>query len=78
MTIGAILFARFWWMGRRLEKKPANIVARSSRYVLLTSSPIATDLLKDKKKVTVRFEAKNGEAIPGVFGIRMVRADAER
>ena len=40
--------------------------------------PIATDLLKDKKKVTVRFEAKNGEAIPGVFGIRMVRADAER
>ena len=40
--------------------------------------PITADLLKDKKKVTVRFEAKNGEATPGVFGIRIVRADAER
>ena len=39
---------------------------------------MANDLLKDKKKVTVRFEAKNGAAIPGVFGIRMVRADVER
>jgi uncharacterized protein len=40
--------------------------------------PIAADLLKDKKNVTVRFEARNGATIPGVFGIRMVRADAER
>jgi hypothetical protein len=39
---------------------------------------IPADLLKDKKKVTVRFEATNGDATPGVFGVRMVRADAER
>jgi len=26
----------------------------------------------------VRFEAKNREVTPGVFGIRIVRADAER
>jgi len=40
--------------------------------------PIAAELLKDKKKVTVRFETGNGNATPGVFGIRMVRADADR
>jgi len=28
--------------------------------------------------VTVRFEATNGNEIGGVFGIRMIRADAER
>jgi DUF1680 family protein len=35
-------------------------------------------LVRDKRKVTVRFEAKNGTEIPGVFGIRVIRADAER
>ncbi|HWR36555.1 MAG TPA: beta-L-arabinofuranosidase domain-containing protein [Clostridia bacterium] len=39
---------------------------------------LPADLVKDKKKVTVRFEATNGTAISTVFGIRMVRANAER
>ena len=34
------------------------------------------DLTKGKQKVTVRFQAKDGASIPGVFGIRTVRADA--
>jgi uncharacterized protein len=34
------------------------------------------DMVKGKQKVTVRFQAKDGNAIPGVFGIRTVRADA--
>ena len=34
------------------------------------------DIVKGKQKVTVRFQAKEGSAIPGVFGIRTVRADA--
>jgi hypothetical protein len=34
------------------------------------------DMVKGKQKVTVRFQAKEGSAIPGVFGIRTVRADA--
>jgi hypothetical protein len=37
---------------------------------------IPAELLKDKHKVTVRFEATNGNEISCVFGIRMVRADA--
>jgi uncharacterized protein len=32
----------------------------------------------DKQKITVRFEASAGSDIPGVFGIRTVRADAPR
>ena len=38
--------------------------------------PLPLDMVKGKQKVTVRFQAKDGEAIPGVFGIRTVRADA--
>jgi len=37
---------------------------------------IPAALLDGKQKVTVRFEAAPGTDIPGVFGIRMVRADA--
>jgi DUF1680 family protein len=36
------------------------------------------DMVKGKQKVTVRFQAKEGDAIPGVFGIRIVRGDALR
>lgn len=38
--------------------------------------PLPLDMVKGKQKVTVRFQAKDGNAIPGVFGIRTVRADA--
>lgn len=39
---------------------------------------IPAELLKDKKKVTVRFQATGGNEIAAVFGVRMIRADAER
>ncbi len=39
---------------------------------------IPADLGQDKKKVTVRFQAKGGNEIAAVFGIRTIRADAER
>jgi hypothetical protein len=40
--------------------------------------PLPLDMVKGKQKVTVRFQAKEGDTIPGVFGIRTVRADAAR
>jgi len=40
--------------------------------------PIPADLIQGKEKVTVRFQATAGNAVAGVFGIRMIRADAER
>jgi hypothetical protein len=40
--------------------------------------PVPAELVAGKQKVTVRFEAAPGNDIPGVFGIRMIRADAPR
>jgi hypothetical protein len=34
------------------------------------------ELVTGKQKITVRFQAKEGAAVPGVFGIRTIRADA--
>ena len=39
---------------------------------------IPTELVKDKQKVTVRFQATAGNEIPTVFGLRTIRANAER
>jgi DUF1680 family protein len=39
---------------------------------------LPTELVQGNQKVTVRFEAFTGSDIPGVFGIRIVRADAAR
>ncbi len=39
---------------------------------------LSPELIAGKQKVTVRFEAASGSDIPGVFGIRMIRADAPR
>lgn len=39
---------------------------------------IPAELVKGRQKVTVRFQATGGNEIAAVFGIRMIRADAER
>ena len=39
---------------------------------------IPAEMIEGKQKVTVRFEASGGSEIPGVFGVRIVRADAAR
>ena len=39
---------------------------------------IPADLVKEKQKVTIRFQATDGNEIAAVFGIRTIRADAER
>src|SRR6185436_6645468 len=39
---------------------------------------IPPNLVEGKQKVTVRFQATNGNEIAAVFGIRTIRADAER
>ncbi len=40
--------------------------------------PVAADLVQGKEKVTVRFQAVGDDSVAGVFGIRMIRADADR
>jgi uncharacterized protein len=39
---------------------------------------VPAELVKDKKKVTVKFQATGGNETATVFGVRTVRADAER
>lgn len=39
---------------------------------------LPAELVQGKQRVTVRFEASTGGEIPGVFGIRIVRADMAR
>lgn len=39
---------------------------------------IPADLVQGKEKVTVRFQAADGSATAGVYGIRTIRADAQR
>ncbi|HEX7655338.1 MAG TPA: DUF6805 domain-containing protein, partial [Verrucomicrobiae bacterium] len=40
--------------------------------------PMPADLLNGKKRVTVRLQATQGQAIAAVFGLRVIRADAVR
>jgi uncharacterized protein len=40
--------------------------------------PIPSTVVQGKQKVTVRFQAGSDSEIPGVFGLRIIRADAER
>jgi uncharacterized protein len=40
--------------------------------------PIPAEIIRGKQKVTVRFQAVDANEIAAVFGLRMVRADAER
>jgi hypothetical protein len=39
---------------------------------------IPAELIQSKKKVSVRFEAADGNTISGVYGIRMIRGDVSR
>ena len=39
---------------------------------------LPADLVKGRKKVTIRFEATKGNEIASVFGLRMIRADLPR
>lgn len=39
---------------------------------------LPADLIKDKKKVTIRFQAVGPNEVAAIYGIRTIRADAER
>ena len=56
---------------QNVDRKSPEEVARffEVRY------PIPAELLKDKQKVTVRFQAAEGSELAGVFGLRMLDAD---
>lgn len=58
-----------------IERSPPGSAAGKFFDVEYTIPP---ELVKDKKKVTVRFQAEGNSEIGAVFGVRMIRAGAER
>jgi DUF1680 family protein len=59
-------------IGRQVVEKKGNPHFFDVEY------EVPAGLIKDRQKVTIRFQATNGNEIAGVFGLRMIRADAER
>ncbi len=85
------LWVTYGGEGRR--KSTFNILidgVKIGDYIALPRSPeqeahfvdanyaIPADLIGEKRKVTVRFQATDGNEIRGVFGVRTVRADEAR
>jgi DUF1680 family protein len=58
-----------------IERSPPG---SASGHFFDTEYKIPPELVSGKKKVTVRFQATGGNEIAGVYGIRLIRADAER
>ncbi len=58
--------------------KEQTIQKRGAMRFFDVECAVPAELVKGKEKVTVRFQATGGNEIAAVFGIRMIRADAER
>ena len=61
---------------------PLALVARLAGFSFLrffdTEYAIPATMLKDKKRVTVRFEATDGNETAAIYGIRMIRTNSQR
>ena len=62
--------------GRKLAEQ--TVPQRGPQRFFDVEYAIPAKLVRGKKKVAVRFQATGGNEIAAVFGIRMIRADAER
>jgi len=62
--------------GRRVAEQEVRRSEPSRFYSV--EYPIAANLIQGKEKVTVRFQAAEDSSVAGVFGLRMIRADADR
>ena len=62
--------------GRRVKEQ--TIPRRGPRRFFDVECAIPAEAIKGKQKVTVRFQATDGNEIAAVFGVRMIRAAAER
>ena len=62
--------------GRLLASQVVEQVGTAPRFFDV-QYPVPAALVKDKKKITIRFQATNKNEIAAVFGLRMIRSDAE-
>ena len=75
-TSGRSARLKSWWTARAWASRPSNAAARCDSST--SNTPCRPKLVKGKQKVTVKFQATQGNEIGAVYGIRMIRADAER
>jgi DUF1680 family protein len=61
--------------GKKLKSE--SITTAAPAKFMDVEYPISGDQVKGKQKVTVRFEAAAGSEVAGVYGVRMIRADAK-
>jgi DUF1680 family protein len=84
MTLVATYYADEWRKrsfelladGQRIGEQV--IEQRGAPHFFDVEYPIPATMLQGKEKVTIRFQATHGNEIAAVFGLRMIRADAER
>jgi hypothetical protein len=62
--------------GQRIGKQEA-VYSQPARFYDAEYA-IGANLVQGKKKVTIKFQAQQDRSVPGVYGIRMIRADAQR
>ena len=62
--------------GRRIKEQ--TVEKRGPMRFFDVECAVPAELAEGKEKVTVRFQASGGNEIAAVYGIRMIRADAER
>ncbi|HLP78561.1 MAG TPA: DUF6805 domain-containing protein, partial [Candidatus Paceibacterota bacterium] len=60
------------------ERIGQQVVDRGQPRFFDVEYAVPATLVKDKKKITIRFQATNGNEIAAVYGIRVIRADSER
>jgi uncharacterized protein len=62
--------------GRRVARQELGLTDPPRFYDV--EYPVPPELVRGKEKATVRFEASEGSQIATVFGLRVIRGDAER
>ena len=75
-TNGRSARSRSSWTAHAWASRPSSAAARCDSST--SNTPCRPRLVKGKPKVTVKFQATQGNEIGAVYGIRMIRADAER
>ena len=83
MTL-VVTYTRDEWRRRTFDilidqtKVAAQVIeARGPQEWFDADYPLPADVVRNKRKVTVRFQATGGNEIAAVFGLRMIRGDAK-
>ena len=60
------------------QKTERSVPGSAAGHFFDVEYKIPSELLKDKKKITVRFQSTAGNEIAGVYGVRLIEASADK